>query len=101
MKTSYYTPGNPKRKRHYEPEWFKKISLKAYTSDEWQERFKTMTVKEQFDFIKVFIPKQVEIDSSNTFQLIIKGLEPMVLERKLIESKALDEHQDNDDPVDR
>jgi len=96
MKTdSYFTPGNPKRKRTYDPQWFKRISLKAYTDVEWTARFKEMSVKEQFDFIKVFVPKEVKVESDTTISLIING----VRQAQAIDghqAKALIEH-DNDD----
>ena len=97
--TDRFTPGNPKRKRNYDPEWFKQISLKAYTNTEWTERFKQMTVKEQFDFIKVFVPKEVKVDSESVFTLQIEGLAPKVIQAQVIEQ--LIEHEDlNDNGLD-
>mgnify|MGYP003396335735 CR=1 FL=1 len=88
-----FTPGNPKRKRPWDQEWFKRISLKAYTDVEWMQRFKDeLTAREQFDFIKSFIPKEVKVDQSSTFQLIITGLQNKVIDGKVIDNKALDEH---------
>ena len=92
--TDRFVPGNPKRKRKFDPEWFKTISLKAYTSDEWTERFREMTIKEQFDFIKVFVPKEVKIESDTKISLIING----VKQTQAIDGtgiKALVEHQDD------
>jgi hypothetical protein len=97
INTDRFTPGNPKRKRPWDQEWFKRISLKAYTDTEWMQRFKTeLTPKEQFDFIRSFIPKEVKVDSNSTFQLIINGLQNKVIDSKVIEHAALDEHEEDD-----
>jgi hypothetical protein len=43
------------------------------------------------------VPKETKIDMSSTFQLIINGLQNKVIESKVIEHAALDEHEDDPD----
>jgi hypothetical protein len=95
MNSIVYTPGNPKRNRKYDPEWFKRISLKAYTDIEWTERFREMTVREQFDFIKVFVPKEVKVDQSSTFRLVIEGLQHKAIQGEVVSGMALEAHEDD------
>ena len=90
---------NTKRDRTPSWKWLQIKINKAHTSEEWTEIFRSLPPKNQIDALLTVnpVPKEVKVDQSSTFQLVISGLQTKVIESKEIENKALDEHDPDDD----
>jgi hypothetical protein len=87
-----------KRDRTPTPEQFKQWWMKAYTSDEVIEKIRALPDDKYLDGWFKFMPKEVKVDQSSTFRLVIEGLQNKVIESKVVESIALAEH--NEDELD-
>ena len=83
-----------KRDRTPTWQWVQRTIRKAYTDEEWVKIIRAMPPEKAADaLIRTNpVPRELKVEQSGTFQLIIKGLENKVIEGKVIESLALDEH---------
>ena len=78
-KPSYYRVQS-KRERRLQPDWLKKIALRAFTSDEIMDIVRNkLTPKEQIDFLRSWYPREIKTESSSTFTLQIEGLARQVI----------------------
>lgn len=89
---------NTKRDRTPSWKWLQIKINKAHTSEEWTEIFRALPPKNQIDALLTVnpVPKEVKMDQSSTFQLIISGLQNKVIESKVSENKALEGHEEDD-----
>ena len=72
------------------------LIVNSYTPKEWQRRFANLPEADQFRLWAQVEPKEVKVDQNSTFQLIINGLPNKVIDTKVIETKELEEHTDDD-----
>ena len=89
-----------KRDRTPTIEWFRRAWAKAYTQDEVIKMIRELPPDKYLDgMIRVYpSPKEVKVDQSSTFQLVISGLQTKVVEGKVIDNKELAEHlNDNEE----
>ena len=96
--TGYYTPGNPKRDRTPSREWVRRAVEKAYTQQEWIEKFKTdLPFKDQFEALLRVQPK-LNISESNGLQVILNlnGVDIRPIEGQVIsDRRALTDGDDD------
>jgi len=90
----YKPSGNPKRDRPFDVNWFRSIPNRAYTQDEWIAKFKTeLTHREQFDFVKSILPREVKGEITNVVRLLIEGVQA----RPAIEAREIRQLEEPDD----
>ena len=68
----------------------------AYTPEQWLHRFRRLTVQDQYRLWAQVEPKEMKVDQSSTFRLVIEGLQNKVIESQAIESVALAAHEEED-----
>jgi hypothetical protein len=68
-----------KRDRTPTPEQFKQWWMKAYTSDEVIEKIRALPDDKYLDGWFKFMPKEIKVDQSSTFRLVIEGLQHKVV----------------------
>jgi hypothetical protein len=68
----------------------------AYSPEVWLRRFKNLNEADQFRIWCQVEPKEVKMDQSSTFRLVISGLPNKVIDATVIDNKALDEHIDDE-----
>ncbi len=66
----------------------------AYTPEQWLHRFRRLSVQDQYRLWAQVEPKEMKVDNSSTFQLVITGLQNKVIDAKAV-STALPEHDDD------
>ena len=76
--------------------WFKDVITGIYTSDQIAADWESVTPVDRLKIVAAWVPREMKVDNNSTFQLIIKGLENKVIESKVIENLALDEHPGDD-----
>jgi hypothetical protein len=72
------------------------LIAQAYTAEEWLRRYKRLSETDQFRLWAQVEPKEVKMDQSSTFRLVISGLPNKVIDATVIDNKALDEHIDDE-----
>ncbi len=81
--------------------WIRDTVLRIYTEDQVKEDWNAIDPVDRIKVAASWVPKEMKVDNSSTFRLVIEGLQNKVIDSSVIESKALDEHQDDandDDP---
>ena len=91
---SGYYRDQSKRDRTPTWKWLQLKINKAHTSEEWTEIFRSLPAANKINALITVnpVPKEVKVDQSSTFQLIITGLQTKVIDGKVLDNKALDEH---------
>src|SRR3990167_7709571 len=82
-------------------DWLRRAVEKAYTQQEWQEKFRTeLTAKDQFDILVRLQPKQILQQNQSLMRLVISGLQPgekVVDLEGPVETKMIETHQEDED----
>ena len=92
---SIWTPGNPKRKRKIDRQWFEKCIQKAFTQDDIIQKMRSLPDKDALRLVLDYLPKEtsVKTDSSISVKLILTGLQNQVkeIEGEIVEPLSLEE----------
>ncbi len=75
--------------------WIRDTVLRIYTQDQLDADWRAITPAERVKICASWVPKEMKVDNSSTFQLVITGLQNKVIDAPAVVS-ALPEHDDDD-----
>jgi hypothetical protein len=93
---SYYTPGNPKRKRVITADWLDKVIRKAFTDQDIINKLKNMEDKELLQVIQRHIPKESDIKGESSLTIILSN-QNMIPKELPVHHEVLTDGNDEDE----